>query len=106
MHTVSDSNEVLGVKQEESKTNFKEQKKAIPCKYYNNIKGCRRGSKCWFSHDEKNLAEKNSTKFNQNLTKKFKYEQNIVKESNQEQVSILQQVLIELLKLLLRESNI
>ena len=65
-----------------------------------------------FSHDEHNMAEKNSTKFNQNLTQKFIHEKKIVKEyikkkeSMKEQGSSLQQVLIELLKLLLRESDI
>ena len=65
-----------------------------------------------FSHDEHNMAEKNSTKFNQNLTQKFIHEKKIVKEyikkkeSMKEQGSSLQQVLIELLNLLVRESNI
>ena len=38
--------------------------------------------------------------------KKFKDEHNIAKESNQEQGANLQQIMIELLKLLLRDSNI
>ena len=78
----------------------------IPCKYFHTIKECRRGSKCWFSHDKNHTAEKKSKKNKQNLNKKFKDEHNIVKESEQEQGANMQQIMKELLKILLRERNI
>ena len=106
--TVSDCKEVLNVKQEESKTSNEEKQKEIPCKYFHRIKGCRRGNKCWFFHDEKYEKEKLSTKVKQNLTKKFKDEQNVFKESKQGQDSKMKQlnIVIELLTLLLTESII
>ena len=95
--------EVPTVKEEENKTHNEEKLKTIPCKYFHLIKGCRRGKKCWFSHDESQKAEKKSTKPKETPTKKLKIEQNVKKE---EQGENFKKVIIELLKLLLTESNI
>ena len=106
--TVHDFKETSSVKQEESKTSNEEKLKEIPCKYFHRIKRCRRGNKCWLLHDEKHEKEKLSTKVKQNLTKKFKEEQNVSKESKQGQDSKLKQlnIVIELLTLLLTKSII
>ena len=50
--TISKINEVLNMKQEESNANIGEKKIEIPCKYFNSLKGCRRGKKCWFYHGQ------------------------------------------------------
>ena len=70
--TVHAINDVSSVKQEESKIHVEEKHKAIPCKYFHRIKGCQRGNKCWFSHDEYHKAEKKSSKINKILIKKLK----------------------------------
>ena len=103
---VSQVNQPSTVKQDERESNSEEKYKAVPCKYFNRTKGCRRGSTCWFYHDENRKAEKKSTNLKQNNTKKFKHEQNVDKESKQDQGANLNQVILELLKLLLRENNI
>ena len=104
--TVSPIKQVSNVKQEENEAYNGEKFNAIPCKYFNKLKGCRRGSKCWFHHDENYSAEKKRTKLKQNHTKRLKNEQNIDKESKQEQGSTMNQVILQLFKLLLRENNI
>ena len=43
--TVSDFKEVLNIKQEKSQTSNKEMIKEISCKYFHQIKGCRREKK-------------------------------------------------------------
>ena len=96
----------MNVKKEEFKANNKEQHKKTPCKYFHNLKGCRRGSKCWFYHDETKKVDNKSIKLKQNPTKKFKDEQNEYRETKQEQGSNLKQVILELLKLLLRGIDI
>ena len=68
-------NEVLNVKQEESDAKIEEKKIEIPCKYFNSIKGCRRGKKCWFNHDPSH-EENKKTKLQPKPTKKFKVELN------------------------------
>ena len=97
---------VSNVKQEESEGNSKEKNKSIPCKYFHKTKGCRRGKKCWFYHDYNHKVDKKSTKQQQNTTEKFKVKPNIEKGLKQEQGASLKQVILELLKLLLRENNI
>ena len=99
-------NEVSSVKQEESKIHIEEKHKAIPCKYFHRIKGCRRGNKCWFSHDDYHKAEKKSSKNNKIPIKKLKNEANVDKEPKQEQGENLKQIIFELVKLLLIENNI
>ena len=96
------------MKEVENETHVEEKLKEIPFKYFHKVKGCRRGNKCWFFHDEKYEKEKLSTKVKQNLTKKFKDEQNVFKESKQGQDSKMKQlnIVIELLTLLLTESII
>ena len=98
-------NEVLNVKQEESDAKIEEKKIEIPCKYFNSIKGCRRGKKCWFNHDPSH-EENKKTKLQPKPTKKFKVEPNKDKESKQEHGENLKQVILELVKILLRESDI
>ena len=94
------------MKQEESEASFEEKKKEIPCKDFLRIKGCRGGSKCWFFNDFNHKADKKSTKLKQNQTKQFKDEPNVDIELKQEQGRNLKEVLLELLKLLIRENNI
>ena len=105
--TVSKLNEVSNVKQEEFDTNIEIKQKSIPitCKYFHKTKGCRRGNKCWFNHDHDQKTEKKRIKLKQNPTKKFKGESNVKMESKHEQGDNMKQIIIELLKLLLRENN-
>ena len=58
--------------------------KAIPCKHFHKLKGCRRGNKCWFYHDQNHKADKKSTISKQNANTKIRAEQNKDKESKQE----------------------
>ena len=99
---VSELIEVSNVKQEESEANNEEKKKFIPCKYFHRTKGCRRGEKCWFHHDYNHKVDIKSTKVQQKLNQKPK----IDRELKEEQGSSLKQVILELLKLLLRENDI
>ena len=102
IQTVSELIEVSNVKQEKSEAiNKEKRKKSIPCKYFHKTKGCRRGEKCWFYHDYNPRVDKKSTK----LQQKFKVEPKKDKELKQEQGESLKQVILELLKLLLRESD-
>ena len=103
--TVSTINDVSNVKQEHIETNIEEEQIAIPCKYFHTIKGCRRGSKCWFSHDKNNKTEKRNKKLKKKINKKFKDEHIEAKEANLQDTN-LQQVMIELLNIILRERNI
>ena len=48
--------EVSNVKEEEREPHDREKIKAITCKYFQKINGCRRGLKCWFYHDESQKA--------------------------------------------------
>ena len=104
--TVSEIYEVSNVIQEESAANIEKEKKSMPCKYFHKTKGCRRGKKCWFYHDYNHKVDKKSTKLQQNTTKKFKVEPNKERKLKQEQGASLKQVILELLKLLLRENDI
>ena len=97
---------VSHVKQEESEVKRKEKKKSIPCKYFNTTKGCRRGKRCWFYHDYNHNVDKKHTKLQQNTTERFEVNPNIEKELKQEQGASLKPVILELLKLLLRENDI
>ena len=45
------------MKQKESNVNIEEKKIEIHCKYFNSIKGCKRGEKCWFYRGQ-SLKEK------------------------------------------------
>ena len=101
IQTVSELIEVSNVKQKKSEAISEEKKKSIPCKYFHKTKGCRRGEKCWFYHDYNPRVDKISTK----LQQKFKVEPKKDKELKQEQGASLKQVILELLKLLLRESD-
>ena len=92
------------VKQEESEAHIEEKYESIPCKYFHTIKGCRRGIKCWFFHNENPKLKKKSSKLKQN--KNVKGEPNVEKTPNQEQVVSLTEVSIELIKKLLQENNI
>ena len=105
-HIESAKNDVSNVNKEEFKASNKDKLKETPCKYFQNLKGCRRGSKCWFYHDETKKVQNKSIKLKQKPTKNFKDEQNIDKEPVQEQGSHLKQVILGLLKLLLRENCI
>ena len=58
------------MKQEKSNATIEEKKIEIPCKYFNSIKGCRRGKKCWFYHGQSH-EEKKEIKLQQKPTKKF-----------------------------------
>ena len=103
-------NEAPNVKEKESGGTMKEKQKAIqiPCKYFHKIKGCRRGNKCWFIHDDNHKAEQN-IKHKHNQTKKFKEEPKIENQLKQvflEESTNLQEIALELLKLLLRGKNI
>ena len=60
--TVSKINNVLNVKQEQIETKIEEKQIAIPCKYFDTKKGCRRGTKCWFLHDKNHKTEKKNKK--------------------------------------------
>ena len=100
--TASAKSKVSNVKNKEILAYNKEKYQETPCKYFNKTKGCRRGSKCWFYHD----VDNESKNLKKNKTKKFKVEQNEDREPKQEQGSNINQVIIELLKLLLRENNI
>ena len=93
------------MKQEERYANIEENKIKIPCKYFNSIKGCRRGTKCWFYHDTSHEKDRKN-KLQQKLTKKLKVETNEEKESKQVQGANLKQVILELVKILLNESDI
>ena len=55
--TVPVTNYVSNGKQEQIETNNKEKKTtiSIPCKYFHKLKGCRRGNKCFFPHEDKNV---------------------------------------------------
>ena len=44
--------EVSNVKEEENETHDEEKFKVILCKYFHQIKGCRRRKKDWFYHDQ------------------------------------------------------
>ena len=105
--TLPGTNYVSNVKQEQIETNDKDKKKTIPipCKYFHKLKGCRRGSKCWFSHKDQNIEEKKNQNLKQNFTKKFKDEPKVDRKSKQDQDLNLKQGIIELLKLVLREIN-
>ena len=105
--TVSKLNEVSNVKQEEFDTNIEIKQKSIPiaCKYFQNTKGCRRGNKCWFIHDHDQTPEKKRIKLMKNPTKKFKGESNVKIESKHENGDNINQIIIELLKLFLKENN-
>ena len=81
---------------------MKEKKQEIPCKYFNKIKGCRRGDDCWFYHNHNYKAENKGKSSKYNPIKKFKKELNINKETKQEQSENLMQVIIELLRLPIR----
>ena len=94
------------MKQEKNKSNIEEKYKEIPCIYFHKIKGCRRGNKCWFYHDKSLKAEKQSSVLKQNLNKKVKYKRNVEMEPKKEQGINLKNVIIELVKLLLKEDNI
>ena len=72
---------------------------------FHKTKGCRRGNKCWFQHDHDHITEKKRLKLKQNPTKKVKGESNVKMESKHEQGDNMKQIIIELLKLLLRENN-
>ena len=98
--------EVLNVKEEEHETHDAKKLKEIPCKYFHQMKGCRRGNKCWFSHDEYQKTIKKNTKSKETPMKRFKIEPKFEKELKKEQGENLKEVIIELIKLLLRESNI
>ena len=90
-------NEVANGKKNEGKknnANIKECKKEIPCKYFKRKKtGCRRGNQCWFYHDLNHKAEKQRENFKKTLTKKFKNEIKLKKETMQEHGPNLMQVL-------------
>ena len=103
--TVSDTNELSDFQHEVSEAHVEEKHNVIPCKYFHRMKGCRRGSKCWFFHDENHFVEKKSSKLKQNPNKTIKDEPNVEKEPKKEQVVNLKKVILELVKLLLGESN-
>ena len=104
--TASAKSEILNVIKEEIKTKNKEKYKETTCKYFHKLKGCSRGSKCWFYHDKTKKVYNESIKLKLNSTKKFKEEQNVDREPKQELCSNLRQVILELVKLLIRENNI
>ena len=93
------------MKQEESDTKIEEKKIETPCKYFNSIKGCRRGKKCWFNHDPSH-EENKKTQLQPKPTKKFKIDPNNDKESNQEHGANLNKVILGLVKMLLRKMDI
>ena len=103
--TVYDINEFSDFKQEVSEAHVEEKHNVIPCKYFHKVKGCRRGSKCWFYHDENHCVEKKSLKLKQNPNKTVKGEPNLEKEAKKEPVINMKKVILELVKLLLGESN-
>ena len=103
--TVSDTNELSDFQHEVSEAHVEERQNVIPCKYFHRIKGCRRGSKCWFVHDKNNFVEKKSQTLKQKPNKTIKDEPNVEKEPKKEQVVNLKKVILELVKLLLGESN-
>ena len=103
--TVSTMNEVADMKQEETEAHIEAKNKNIPCKYFQRFKGCRRGNMCWFSHDESHKTEKKCKEMKQTPIQKFKYEQNKDKETKQEQGEALIIVVLELVKLLLKEKH-
>ena len=74
--TVPKMNKVSRVKQEDSEDNIKEKKKNT-LHIFSSKKGCMRGNKCWFYHDENHEAQKKSKNFKPNPIQKFKYELNI-----------------------------
>ena len=86
------------MKQEEIEANIEEKYRAIPCKYYHTIKGCKRGNKCWFYHDQNSKIKMKSSKLKEN--KNTKGEPNVEKKLKQEQVVNLNEVFIELVKIL------
>ena len=63
-----------------------------------------RAKKCWFYHEENLKATKKSKNFKPNLIKKFKDELNI--ETKQKYGESLLLVIIDMLKLLLKDNNI
>ena len=99
--TVPKINKVLKVKQED---NIKEKKKEIPCRYFHRNKGCMRGNTCWFYHDENLESKKKSKKIKLNPVKKLKDELNT--ETKQKNGARLLLVIIDMLKLLLKDKNI
>ena len=103
--TLSERNKGLNVKKEEIEVTSKVKHNTIPCKYFHKTNGCRRGKKCWFYHDKSCKEEKNINTLNQNLTKKVKKEQNVVKEKKKEHSANVKQIIIELLKLLVLEED-
>ena len=60
---------------------------------------------CQFSHDESHKTEKKRKEIKQTLIQKFKDEQNKDKETKQEQGEALIIVVLELVKLLLKEKH-
>ena len=99
--TVTEISKGLNLKQEEIEVAIKDKHKSIPCKYFHRTKGCRRGTTCWFYHDETCKEERKSNTSKQNLTKKLEKEQNVAKEVKKENSGNLKLIIIELLKLLL-----
>ena len=77
----------------------------MTAKYFHKLKGCKRGSKCWFSHEDQKIEEKKNQKLKQNFKRKFKDEPNVDKKSKQDQDLNLKHRILELLKLLLTEIN-
>ena len=105
IQTDPEINEV-SVKQEESKDNIEEKYKEIPCQYFHKIKGCRRGNKWWFYRDKSLKTGKQSSLLKQNINKKVKDELNVDMETKNEQNVNSKKVIIELVKLLLKEGDI
>ena len=103
---VSEVNEVSNGKQENSEANIKEIKKETPCKYFKRKTGCRRGDQCWFYHDSNHKAERKSEELKKTQTKKFKVEPKLENETMQERGPNLMQIIIELLRLMIRESSL
>ena len=104
--TGSKTNEVLKVKEEEIKSDIKEAQKDIPCKYIHRRKGCWRGKKCWFSHEESLKVDKKHIKQKGNPIKMFKDKLSADRESKQDDDSNIQQVMLELIKILLRTNYV
>ena len=99
--TVPKIKKVPKVKQEE---NIKEGKKEIPCRYFHRNKGCMRGNTCWFYHNENLESKKKSKNIKANPVKKYKNE--LIIKTKQENGENLLLIIIDMLRLLLKNNNI
>ena len=63
----------------ENKISKEDKYKEIPCRYSTTWKGCRRGKKCWFSHES---GTESSRKTKQEINTKVKVKPNKWREKN------------------------